>query len=118
MIARVREQKDRHRQRSRVYRIAFAAAAVILVVAGLALSAPGVPGPGLVVVAVGLAMLALEFERAERLLELVLRRVDAVEEAAERSRWAKAGVYAGGALVGIAAVAAALYFFNIPLVPG
>ena len=36
------------------------------------MSGPGVPGPGIATILLGLVLLALEFERAERLLERVI----------------------------------------------
>ena len=36
------------------------------------MSGPGIPGPGILVILIGLSFLALEFDRAERLLEKVI----------------------------------------------
>lgn len=117
MIERVRERKERHKERSRPYRVAFAIVGMIVVLAGLALSLPGIPGPGLLLVAVGLGMLALEFDRAERLLEKVLARLEGLSDKAQRlSRGQKvaAGVLAAGAVVaGIAVVA----IWGVPFFP-
>lgn len=60
------ERQRRHRERHLVVR-------VLVVVAGLAVLAAGValivlPGPAIVVIPAGLALLALEFSWAERLL--------------------------------------------------
>ena len=77
MIKSLRRRKERHKQRSKLYRVPFAARRrVLIMVAGVALALPGVPGPGILLVAVGLGMLALEFDRAERLLEKILDRVE------------------------------------------
>ena len=114
-IRRLRERKERHKQRSRIYRAVFALAAVLVILAGLALSLPGVPGPGLVLVALGLAMLALEFERAERLLERIL---DRVEEAREKTSPAVQVLLAvAGLTVAIAAIVA-VWLWEIPVLPG
>jgi len=62
---------------------------VVLVLAGIVLSGPGVPGPGFLVVLIGLSFLALEFDRAERLLEKVIVWADRWKdrmEAAPRSQ--------------------------------
>jgi len=52
----------------------------LILLAGIILSLPLVPGPGLPLIAVGLAMLALEFAWAERLLRRIAHRIDQVEE--------------------------------------
>jgi hypothetical protein len=114
-IRRLRERKERHQQRGRVYRIAFAGLAVVVIVVGLALSLPGVPGPGLVLVGIGVAMLALEFERAERLLERIL---DRAESARDKTSPAMQVVFA---VVGVAVAAGAIlaiWLWEIPVLPG
>ena len=118
MIERVRERKEQHRARSRAYRVAFAGVGTTLVVSGLVLSLPFVPGPGVLLIALGLAMLALEFDRAERLLERVLDRLERMtEQAAKAGRVQKA--LAGAAVVVLAtAVVGAVVLWDLPLLPG
>ncbi len=60
-----------------LYRTIFAVAAVFVVAGGIVLSLPLVPGPGVLLIAIGLSMLALEFTWAERVLEKTLTRVEA-----------------------------------------
>jgi multisubunit Na+/H+ antiporter MnhB subunit len=114
-IKALRRRKERHKRRSKVYRVPFALAGVLIIVAGLALSVPGIPGPGLLIIAVGLGMLALEFDRAERLLERIL---DAAEDARERtSTWQQVAL----GVVGLAAAVGygvAVFVFEIPVLPG
>jgi len=113
-IERLRERRERHRQRHKIYRIAFAIVGALIVLAGLALSLPGVPGPGLLLAAVGLGMLALEFDRAERLLEKLLVRLERVaEQASNASRTKK---LAGGLVAAAVAAAAvvAVVVWGIP----
>jgi uncharacterized protein (TIGR02611 family) len=108
-VDRVRERKEEHKQRGKLYRFVVALGGVLLVLLGLALSLPGIPGPGLLIVAAGLAVLALEFDRAERLLEKILVRVERVSESAKRaSPLRKAVVATGAALVAAAAVVVVL----------
>lgn len=117
MMARVRARKERHKQRSRVYRAGVVAAGSTLVLLGLILALPGVPGPGLLVVVIGLALLALEFDRAERLLERLAHRVEKLgDDAVHGSRRQKlaAGLLV---LVAAAAVIGALVLLDVPLVP-
>jgi uncharacterized protein (TIGR02611 family) len=113
MIERVRTRKHEHRQRGALYRVSFAIGGVLLILAGLVLAAPGVPGPGLLVVGVGLAMLALEFDWAERLLERIL---DRVERVAETSRWQRVALIVAGVAMAAGALALVL-FWDLPLVP-
>jgi uncharacterized protein (TIGR02611 family) len=105
MIDRLEERRERHAQRHKLYRIGFGVAAALVLLAGIILSLPLVPGPGLPLVAVGLAMLALEFTWAERLLRRVAHRIDQVEE---RIGWA--GIVA--LLVGAVAVGVALIYWK------
>jgi multisubunit Na+/H+ antiporter MnhB subunit len=114
-IRRLRERKERHQQRSRVYRVAFALVAVVVILAGVALSLPGGPGPGLLLIGIGVAMLALEFERAERLLERIL---DRAEAAREKTSPAMQVVFAVvGVAVAVGAIVAVL-LWEIPVLPG
>jgi uncharacterized protein (TIGR02611 family) len=116
-VDRVRERKEEHKQRGKLYRFVVALGGVLLVLLGLALSLPGIPGPGLLIVAAGLAVLALEFDRAERLLEKILVRVERVSESAKRaSPLRKAVVATGAALVAAAAVVVVLVL-DVPLTP-
>jgi uncharacterized protein (TIGR02611 family) len=118
MIERVRERKEHHKQRGKVYRAAWVIAGVIVILVGGALSLPGVPGPGLLLVLFGLGMLALEFDRAERLLEKILGRVEhVVDQAQEAPRWQQIL----GALLTVAGIVAAIAVFvlwDVPVLPG
>jgi uncharacterized protein (TIGR02611 family) len=117
MIERVRHRKELHRQRSRVYRIAFGVAGFIVLLGGIFLSLPFVPGPGLLFVAIGLAMLALEFAWAERLLEKI---VDRLEQAGERAARATKGQRAAAAAAAAACVVAlvtAVVLWDVPGLP-
>ena len=114
-IKSLRRRKERHKRRSKVYRVPFALAGALIIVAGLALSLPGIPGPGLLVIAVGLGMLALEFDRAERLLEKIL---DQVEDVRERtSVWQQVVLGLVGLAAGVGYVVA-VFLFEIPVLPG
>ena len=69
LLIKLQERKERHKQRHIVHRAAVVVFGVLLVCAGIVMSSPGVPGPGILTIIIGLGFLALEFERAERLLE-------------------------------------------------
>jgi sulfite exporter TauE/SafE len=114
-IKSLRRRKERHQQRSKFYRVPFALMGVLILVAGLALALPGVPGPGILLVAVGLGMLALEFDRAERLLEKIL---DRVEEAREKtSTWQQVALGVLGLLATVGYLVATL-LWEVPILPG
>ena len=117
LVDRLQERKDVHRQRSRAYRIAFGLAGFVVLLAGVVLSLPFVPGPGLLLVAVGLAMLALEFAWAERLLARILDRLERAGEQAARATRAQKAV-AGAVIAGVAvALIAVAYLWDVPGVP-
>ena len=118
LLERVREERTRHRRRGRAYRVAVGVAGATLILAGLLLSAPGVPGPGLVLLGLGLALLALEFERAERLLERLAGPLDRLSEQAERAKpWQKAlGAFV--VALGVGAAIGAVLLWDVPFFPG
>lgn len=117
-IAFVRRHRDRHRERNRILRIAVATLGFLVILAGLVMSVPLVPGPGILVVAIGLTILALEFAWAERLLE---RTVDELERAGQRvskaSRTQQLLIVGAFVLVAVAFVAAVIAW-DLPGVPG
>jgi uncharacterized protein (TIGR02611 family) len=107
----VSERRLRHKQRSTLVRIGFAVAAFLLLGVGLLLLV--LPGPGLPLIIAALAMLALEFAWADRLLRHARRRV-----ARARSATPVAQALGVAALLaaGVAAAAAAL-LWDVPLLP-
>src|SRR5919199_201700 len=111
LLERLHERRLRHARRSLAYRVAFAAAGFAVVAGGIVLSLPLVPGPGFLVVAIGLAMLALEFEWAERLVEQVVTRP---EPAASRIPPRTLVVAAAVILAGSFAVSR---LFDVPYLP-
>ena len=116
LAERIRAGRKRHEQRPLAYRIVFAVAGFLVALLGLALIP--LPGPGWLLVVAGVTMLALEFEPAERLLAIILRRFDRVNErAAQASHVQKALFMAATALGGLAAVGAVLVW-EIPYFPG
>lgn len=96
--------------------MAFAALGFILVGLGFILALPLVPGPGVLLVIVGLAMLAHEFDWAERLLERTLDRVErTAEQAAERSGLGKAALPIA-LLLAVGIAVGAFVLFGVPFV--
>jgi uncharacterized protein (TIGR02611 family) len=117
LLVKLQERKERHKERHPVHRAAVVVLGFLIVLVGVVLSGPGVPGPGIVVILIGLGFLALEFDRAERLLEKAIIWGDRAAERAERTSTAQrvlAGVLAALAIAGF--VAAAI-LWDIPLLP-
>jgi uncharacterized protein (TIGR02611 family) len=100
-----------------VHRVAIVVLGFLIVCAGIVMSGPGVPGPGIAVILIGLGFLALEFDRAERLLERAIiwadRAKDRAEETSTRQRVAAVAL----AAVAIAAFVVAAVLWDIPLMP-
>ena len=111
----VRERRERHRERSRIVRASVALAGFVVVLAGLAMIP--LPGPGLLVTAAGLAVLALEFAWAERLLERTVNKMGAASDTVKRaSRLQQVILVLLGALVGLAGLLV-LYAWDVPILP-
>jgi uncharacterized protein (TIGR02611 family) len=117
LLVKLRERKERHKQRHPVHRAAVVALGFVIVLVGIVLSGPGVPGPGIAVILIGLTFLALEFDRAERVLERAVMWADRAKDRAEETS-TKQRILAGvaGALAAAAFVVAAV-LWDIPLLP-
>ena len=115
LIEAVQERRDRHRTRSRAIRAVVAIAGFVVVLVGLAMIP--LPGPGLLVTAAGLAILALEFAWAERLLERTVDRMTAAGDQVKKApRWQQA-VLVGVGLAVAAAMVTFVYVWDVPLLP-
>jgi Putative transmembrane protein (PGPGW) len=74
----VDQVQQRYEGHGKVFRVVWVVAAITVILAGLAMTV--FPGPAVVVIPVGLAMLAMEFAWARRLLSVSIERgVDAKE---------------------------------------
>ncbi len=117
LLIKLQERKERHAERGLPARIGVILLGVVLVLAGIVLSGPGVPGPGFLVILVGLSFLALEFDRAERLLEKAIVAADRAKDRAENaSRTQKVAMTMAG-LLALGAFVAAAILWDIPLLP-
>jgi uncharacterized protein (TIGR02611 family) len=115
LVQRLRARQQQHKQRGLVYRASIIFAGLVILAAGVAMLA--LPGPAFVVIPIGLALLALEFAWAERLLERALvKGEDARRKAAQATAAQKALSAVAIACAAAAAVAAAL-IWDIPYVP-
>jgi uncharacterized protein (TIGR02611 family) len=117
LLVKLQERKERHKQRHIVHRAGVVVFGVLLVLAGIVMSGPGVPGPGIATIIVGLAFLALEFDRAERLLERVIIWGERAAERAERTTPRQRMVASVLVALGLAAFVVAAVLWDIPLVP-
>ena len=117
LLLKLRERKERHKQRNIVHRAAVVAAGVLIVLAGIIMSGPGVPGPGIATIVIGLGFLALEFDWAERLLERAIIWGDQVKDRAEETSTTQRIVAGFAAALAVAAFAVAAFLWDIPLVP-
>lgn len=115
LVTKLKRRKETHREKGRLYRAAFVVAGVILVLAGAAMLL--LPGPAFVVIPIGLALLALEFSWAERLLDRSLvQAAKAKRKAQATSRGQRiATAIVAACAVGAFVVLAVLY--DIPLLP-
>ncbi len=112
---RLAQRRARHRGRSRPYRVGYAMAGILVTLAGVIMWGP-VPGPGTLVIPLGLAMLALEFAWAERLLIRVHDYIERARGSVIRSRRARIAVVVAGTVGALAAsAAAAIFIWDIPL---
>jgi uncharacterized protein (TIGR02611 family) len=117
LLIKLRERKERHKQRHMVHRVAVVVLGFLIVLAGVGLSFPGVPGPGIAVIVIGLGFLALEFDRAERLLERAIIWADRTKDRAERTTTGQRIVSGVLAALVVAAFVVAAILWDIPLLP-
>jgi uncharacterized protein (TIGR02611 family) len=117
LIRKLRERKKRHKERHIVHRAGVVVLGLLVVLAGIVMSGPGIPGPGIATILLGLGLLALEFDRAERLLERAIVWGERAAERAERTSKRQRIVGAVVAVLAIAAFAVAAVLWDIPLVP-
>jgi uncharacterized protein (TIGR02611 family) len=117
LLIKLRERKERHKQRNILQRIGIVILGVLVVLAGIVMSGPGVPGPGIVTILLGLGFLALEFDWAERWMERVIRWGDRAAERAERATKRQRVTVGIAAVLAAGAFVTAAILWDIPLVP-
>jgi len=117
LLIKLRERRARHQRRNILQRAGIVVLGVLVVLAGIVLSAPGVPGPGIVTILLGLGLLALEFDWAERWMERVIIWGDRAAERAERTTTRERVVAGVAAVVAAAAFVAAAILWDIPFMP-
>jgi uncharacterized protein (TIGR02611 family) len=116
MKERLAERREEHLRRGRMYRIGFAVAGATVTLAGIAMLVT--PGPAFVVIPIGLAMLALEFAWAERLLDRALDQAETASRKAAATTRTQRVLGAMATVLAIAACVTAWLLWEIPLIPG
>jgi uncharacterized protein (TIGR02611 family) len=117
LLVKLQERKERHKQRHPIARAGVVLFGVLVVLVGIFLSGPGVPGPGFLVILIGLGFLALEFDRAERLLEKAIVFGDKLADRAENTSTTQRVLAGLAAAVAVAAFVVAAIRWDIPLLP-
>ena len=117
MLVKLQERKERHAERGLPARIAVVVVGALLVVLGILMSGPGIPGPGVLVILLGLSFLALEFEKAERLLARAIVWADRTKERAENASPRQKALSAALGVLAVAAFVVAAILWDIPLLP-
>ena len=117
LLRKLQERKKRHEEAGILKRIGVVLVGVLLVLAGIVMSGPGVPGPGILVILFGLSFLALEFDRAERVLEKAIVWADNAAERAENASPRQKAITAVLGVLALAAFVAWASLYDIPLVP-
>jgi uncharacterized protein (TIGR02611 family) len=117
LLVKLQERKERHKQRHPIARAGVVLFGVLVVLVGIFLSGPGVPGPGFLVILIGLGFLALEFDRAERLLEKAIVFGDKLADRAENTSTTQRVLAGLATAVAIAAFVVAAIRWDIPLLP-
>ena len=115
LVAKLRARQAEHRQRGRIYRALFVLVGLVVLAAGIAMLA--LPGPAFVVIPIGLAILSLEFAWAEHLLERALVKGDEAKRKAGAATPAQKALSAAAVALGVAAAVTAALLWDIPYLP-
>jgi uncharacterized protein (TIGR02611 family) len=113
---RLAERREEHLRRNRIYRLGFAIVGATVTLAGIAMLVT--PGPAFVVIPIGLAMLALEFAWAERLLDRALDHADIAQRKAAGTTRRQRILGGVATALAVAAAVTAWLLWEIPLIPG
>ena len=115
LVRKLRARQAEHKRRGRLYRAAFVLLGLVILAVGIAMLA--LPGPAFVVIPVGLAILSLEFEWAERLLERALIKGEQARRKAAQASPLHKALSALAVGCAIAAAVTATLLWDIPLLP-
>jgi uncharacterized protein (TIGR02611 family) len=115
LIERLLERREHHQTRHKLFRVAWGAGGALVLLAGVIMLVT--PGPAFVLIPVGLAMLALEFEWAERLLERALDQAEKAKERAANATRTQRVLGVLGTLCVLAACVAVVMLWDVPVLP-
>jgi uncharacterized protein (TIGR02611 family) len=115
LVQRLRDERERHLERSKIVRAAFVVAGFTVLLAGIAMLL--LPGPAFAVIPIGLAILSLEFAWAGRLLEKALIQAEKAKESAKQTTRAQRIAVGVAIVLAVAAAVVASVMWEIPVVP-
>jgi uncharacterized protein (TIGR02611 family) len=115
LVERLRQQRERHRERPVVVRVLYGVVGFTLLLAGLAMLV--LPGPAFVVIPIGLALLSLEFAWAERLLDSAIEKGEVAKRKAAETTTTQRVLSAAAIALGVGAVVMWAILGDIPLLP-
>ena len=111
-VTRLREQRETHRDRSRIVRILYGLVGFTLLLGGIAMLVA--PGPAFVVIPIGLAILSLEFAWAGRLLDKSLEKADDAKRKAEEASRTQKLLTAGATVCAVVAAGVVVWAYDLP----
>ncbi len=115
LLAQLAERRRRYRARGVLFKVAWILAGVLVTIAGVAMLA--LPGPAFVVIPAGLAMLALQFDWAERALERMVDQAERTAQVAAGTSRRERAALGTAALLGAAGLAAWALLGDVPVLP-
>jgi uncharacterized protein (TIGR02611 family) len=115
LVRKLRARQAEHRRRGRLYRAMYVVLGAVVLAAGVAMLA--LPGPAFVVIPIGLAILSLEFEWAERMLETALVKGEEARRKAAAATPMQKAISAVAVAIAAAAAVVAAVLWDIPLLP-
>jgi uncharacterized protein (TIGR02611 family) len=115
LVIKLQERKEQHLQRSRIVRVLYVMVGFAVLLAGLAMLV--LPGPAFLVIPIGLAILALEFNWAERMLERAIEQGEKAKQRATDATTTQRAVTGVAVALGAAAVALWAMLGDIPVAP-
>jgi len=115
LLESLEDRRAAFRDRHVLYRSVFVVLGVAVTLAGFAMLV--LPGPAIVVIPVGLAMLALQFDWAERALERAVDQAERAADAASASSPVQRVLVGVAVAVAAAALAVWAYVGDVPFLP-
>jgi uncharacterized protein (TIGR02611 family) len=114
-VKRLRDQRERHLERSRPVRWLFIVAGFTIFLGGVVMLVT--PGPAFVLIPIGLAILSLEFAWAERALERSLEEAEKAKRRAAETTTTQRVLTGIATALAVGAVVAWAIWGDIPLAP-